>query len=144
MLVSLLDSAMVVLVTAGAGNEMLKPTEFPGATVTLDTKMAPEFWMVMLEEAEVTPVAEAVITVEPGTKPATDTCAVVAPPAISTVAGTLATVALLDPSVTVNPPAGADPESVSSRFCDEPLGKARVAGVRENVAVTVTACVAVE
>ena len=91
-----------------------------------------------------TPVADAVITVEPGTRPATGTCAVVAPPAISTVAGTLATVALLDPRVTVNPPAGADPESVSKRFCDEPLGKARVAGVNENVAVTVTACVAVE
>lgn len=91
-----------------------------------------------------TPVAEAVITVEPGAKPATGTCAVVAPPAISTVADTLATVALLEPNVTVNPPTGAGPESVSSRFCDEPLGNARVAGVKENVAVTATACVAVE
>ena len=144
LLVSLLDSAIVVLVTAGAGSEMLKLADPPGATVTLDTKMAPEFWMVMLEEAEVTPVAEAVITVEPGTKPATGTCTVLAPPAISTVAGTLATATLLEPSVTVNPPAGAGPESVSNRFCDEPLGKASVPGVNENVAVTVTACVAVE
>lgn len=144
LLVSLLDSAIVVLVTAGAGSEMLKPTDPPGATVTLDTRMAPEFWIVMLEEAEVTPVAEAVITAEPGTKPATGTCAVVAPPAIRTVAGTLATAPLLEPSVTVNPPAGAAPERVNSKFCDEPLGKARVPGVNEKVAVTVTACVAVE
>lgn len=144
LLVSLLESAIVVLVTAGAGSEMLKLAELPGATVTLDTKMAPEFWIVMLEEAEVTPAAEAVITVEPGTRPATGTCAVVAPPAICTVAGTLATVATLEPKVTVNPPAGAAPDSVSSRFCDEPLGKARVAGVRENDAVTVMAWVAVE
>lgn len=43
LLVSLLDSAIVVLVTAGAGSEMLKLADPPGATVTLDTKMAPEF-----------------------------------------------------------------------------------------------------
>lgn len=73
LLVSLLESAMVVLVTAGAGSDTLRLAVWPGATVTLETKMAPEFWIVMLDEAEVTPVAEAVMTAEPGTNPATGT-----------------------------------------------------------------------
>lgn len=43
---------------------------------------------------------------------------------------------MLEPRVTDKPPAGAGPESVSCKFCDAPLGKASVAGLSENDAVT--------
>ena len=101
--------------------------------------MTPEFCTVTVAEADVTPVAEAVITEEPGTWPATGTCEEVALAGMSTVAGTVAVALLLEVRFTVKPPAGAGPDRIKVKFCVDPLGNDTAGGVRPKDAETVAA-----
>ena len=79
------------------------------------------------------------ITVAPEPTIVSGTATVVLPGAKLTVAGTVATVALLEKRSTASPPAGAWPESVSVMFCVPPPVRVTFAGVKATVAVTWTA-----
>ena len=81
----------------------------------------------------------AVMMADPVVEPAvTGTAAVVAPCAILTLEGTAATALLLDCRVTVIPPTGAGPESVSVRVCEAPTASVMLPGWKERFAATCT------
>lgn len=139
---SLLASAIVVFVEAATGKVTTSGVDWPGATVTFETRINPELVIVTVAEPDVIPAAEAVMTEAPGTRPDTGTCTEVAPGPIATVGGTEAFTPLLELRFTVRPAAGAGPESVRLKFCEEPLAKEIVAGDSVKNAVTFTVCVA--
>ena len=95
-----------------------------------------------LAVAPVILVALALMVAEPGATPVTGTGAVIVSWGMVTVAGTVATAALLEERFTTWPPAGAGPESVTVRFADEPVGTGRFGGVKVNPAVTCTVALA--
>lgn len=73
--------------------------------------------MVTLAEAVPNPgVLAVMVTGPPCATPVTTTVALVAPPAMETVAGTVARLVLLELSVAVRPPAGAAEERLRLRF----------------------------
>ena len=75
------------------------------------------------------------VTGPPTATPVTGTVTLVVPAAKVTVVGTVATAVLLEFRLTVKPPAGADPERFSARFCVAPW--AIVALVGEKLIVSV-------
>ncbi len=80
------------------------------------------------------------MTAEPGAMPVTTTVAKVAPGAIDTVAGTVATAVLVELRFRVMPPAGAGPERVTLRVFVPVSMKVNDEGEKLMVAVTRADC----
>jgi hypothetical protein len=81
----------------------------------------------------------AVICAVPNTTPVTVTVAVFWPGKIVTLGGTVATLVASETSVTITPPAGADPgERVSVRLVVRPVPTVTVCGEKVRFAATVT------
>jgi len=81
------------------------------------------------------------MTADPTATPVTCTFAVVAPEANVTVAGTVATLVLLELRFMVSPPDGAGAESVRVNVCVVAPVIVRVVGTKLAVAITWTVCV---
>ena len=120
---------------AGFAKVMGKFACWPGGTVRLTGRiMSPETVTLAVVSARFGS-ALAWIAVEPAERPVTGTFTVVAPAPKVAVAGTVAAAELLELRLTVTPPAGAGPDSVSVRFwMPDPI--VRTAGVKAIMPVT--------
>src|SRR5271165_2460818 len=104
---------------AALGRVMLKGVTWPMPTLTLEgTPMPPALWTVTLAVVfAMLGREQALMVAEPAATPVTGTVVLVALAAKVTVAGTVATLVLLELTLTVRPPAGAGAERFNVRFC---------------------------
>jgi hypothetical protein len=125
---------------AAAGRVMLNGVTWPIPTVTLEgTMMPPTGCTVMLAVVFAMPGREdALMVAEPAVTPVTGTVVVVALAANVTVAGTVATLMLLELRLMVRPPAGAGADRFKVRFCEAVPMMVAIAGEKLMVAVTCT------
>jgi hypothetical protein len=125
---------------AAAGRVMLKGVTWPIPTVTLEgTMMPPTICTVMLAVVFAMLGREAALMVaEPSATPVTGTVVLVALAAKVTVAGTVATLVLLELRLIVRPPAGAGADRFRVRFCVVVPIIVAIAGEKLMVAVTST------
>ena len=82
----------------------------------------------------------AVIVAEPGTRPVTTTFTLLAPAVNVTVGGTVATPVLLEFRLAIKPPAGAGPDRLSVKVCEEPALIVRLGGEKELLPPPVSTC----
>ena len=121
---------------AGAGKIIARATDCPNVTVVLGgRRIAADDVMVTPAVALGIPVALAVIVAEPAATPVTGTATLVVFAPKLTVGAALATPALLELRLIVNPPDGAGPDRISVRFCVAVPVIVRLAGEKLMVVV---------
>ena len=124
---------------AGAPSVTANAADWPGATVTLAGRlMVPKLFTVTLAVASVRLAALAWITVDPAATPVTGTETLSVFCAIVTLAGTVATLELLELRLTATPPAGANAESFSVRFGTSPTPRVNALGSKLRTPITFT------
>ena len=114
--------ARLMVISAGAGLERLTANvaEVPNPTLGLEGSVmlsGPVTTTLVVAAATVVGTGVAVIVEGPGATEVINTFAEVAPAAIVTLAGTVATPVLLDVRFTLRPPAGAADEMFNATFC---------------------------